>query len=219
MTDVVDLEFRKLKETLAKGVDAVASGTQRTPGGDDYLDFTTLRTIHAAYLDRLLSGCLLNNPALTLIIHSILESCEQFVAHVERWGGDVLPALLFEGSLRGGSDQVGVLVQERWKIVSDLNQTLRSHLQSFYEQLTVSTSQQPFSGGVDASKSILINASIANQSLAQGALKNIGSAEAEARRHVERLLLRLDFNGEFSTPKSIPIREGDEEILVEGGIV
>jgi hypothetical protein len=65
----------------------------------------------------------------------------------------------------------------------------------------------------------MMSASIANQTLAQGTLKNIGSAEAEARRHVERLLLRLDFNGEFSTPKTATVREGDEEILAEGGIV
>lgn len=90
---------------------------------------------------------------------------------------------------------------------------------SFYEQLTVSTSQKPFSVGVDTSKSILMNASIASQTLAQGPPKNVANAEAEARRHIERLLLRLDFNGGFSTPKTVPIREGDEEILVEGGIV
>lgn len=123
MTDVVDLEFRKLKEALAKGIDAP---TQHVPGSDDYLDFTSLRTIHAAYLDRLLHGCLLNNPSMMSIVHAILESCEQFVAQVERWGGDVLPALLFEGSLGSGSDQVGVLVQERWQIVSKLNKVQSS---------------------------------------------------------------------------------------------
>lgn len=64
----------------------------------------------------------------------------------------------------------------------------------------------------------MINASFANQTVAQGALKNMGSAEAEAQRHVERLLLRLDFNGEFSTPKTAAGCEGDEEILVEGGL-
>lgn len=122
MTDVVDVEFRKLKEMLGKGAEAVASSTQRPSGEDGYLDFTTLRTIHTAYLDRLLNGCLLSNAPLTLIIHSILESCEQLVAQVERWGGDVLPALLFEGSLNNGSEQVGALVQRRWQIVSELNQ-------------------------------------------------------------------------------------------------
>ena len=60
------------------------------------------------------------------IVHSILESCEQFVAQVERWGGDVLPALLFEGSLGSGSEQVGVLVQERWQVVSKLNKVQNS---------------------------------------------------------------------------------------------
>lgn len=126
MTDVVDLEFRKLKENLGKGVDAAMSGTQRVPGGDGYLDFTTLRTIHAAYLDRILHGCLLNNSSMMSIVHSILESCEQFVAQVERWGGDVLPALLFEGSLKSGSDRVGVLVRERWQVVSKLNKVQTS---------------------------------------------------------------------------------------------
>lgn len=90
---------------------------------------------------------------------------------------------------------------------------------SFYEQLTVSTSQKPFSVGVDTSKSILMNASITSQTLTQGLPKNVANAEVEARRHVERLLLRLDFNGRFSTPKTVPICEGDEEILAEGGIV
>lgn len=78
------------------------------------------------------------------------------------------------------------------------------------------TLQQGFSAGMDGSKSIM-NASIANQSLAQGGLKNVGSTEAETRRHIERLLLRLDFNGGFSTPKSA-LGSG-VGILAEGGIV
>jgi len=64
-----------------------------------------------------------------------------------------------------------------------------------------------------------MNASITSQTLTQGLPKNVANAEVEARRHVERLLLRLDFNGRFSTPKTVPICEGDEEILAEGGIV
>jgi len=64
-----------------------------------------------------------------------------------------------------------------------------------------------------------MNASITSQTLTQGPPKNVANAEAEARRHVERLLLRLDFNGGFSTPKTAPICEGDAEILAEGGIV
>lgn len=55
----------------------------------------------------------------------ILEICEQFTVQVERWGGDVLPALLFEGSLAaGGDDKVGAMVQERFQIVTDINQVI-----------------------------------------------------------------------------------------------
>jgi len=52
---------------------------------------------------------------------------------VERWGGDVLPALLFEGSLAtGGEDQVGAMVQERWAIVHEINEVYTSYSDVFY---------------------------------------------------------------------------------------
>lgn len=42
----------------------------------------------------------------------------------------------------------------------------------------------------------------------------------EVRRHVERLLLRLDFNGGFSKPRGTNSREqADAGILAQGGIV
>ena len=47
------------------------------------------------------------------------------------------------------------------------------------------------------------------------------AGDEEVRRHVERLLLRLDFNGEFATHRvgRRSHREGDgEEILKEGGL-
>lgn len=121
MTDVVDVEFRRLKGLLG--------GNSGRRGHDDagsitYLDFTTLRNIHNTYLERLLTGCLLSNPALTAILRPIFEVCERFVAQVERWGGDVLPALLFEGSL-DGADSVGAMVKERWAIVSEINEVIR----------------------------------------------------------------------------------------------
>lgn len=135
MTDVVDVEFRKLKETLAKGGEGgpgpisqsttsipwSASTSSLPPSSSSHLDFTTLRTIHTNYLERLLTGCLLTNPSLTAILRPIFEVCERFVAQVERWGGDVLPALLFEGSLHGGDGEVGTLVKERWAIVGEIN--------------------------------------------------------------------------------------------------
>ncbi|KAH9937370.1 gamma-tubulin ring complex protein [Fomitopsis serialis] len=256
MTDVVDVEFRRLKGLLLEktsGIVRQPTGTRPAPTDTDadppfgtshssstipasssgashpptsapsQLDFTTLRNIHTTYLERLLTGSLLSNPALTAIIRLILEICERFVAQVERWGGDILPALLFEGSLAGG-DRVGKMVKERRTIVAEINETLHSLLSSFYEQLSLSTTQQPLSAVTDASKSMTQNASMANASSFRTFLrpkrgKRLAGDE-EVRRHVERLLLRLDFNGGFSKPTRnvrIPASE-TEEILKQGGL-
>lgn len=142
MTDVVDVEFRRLKGQLAKpgrpSGKTLDSGTDAT-----YLDFTTLRNIHNTYLERLLTGCLLSNPALTAILRPIFEVCERFVAQVERWGGDVLPALLFEGTLAGdGSNDVGVMVKERWAIVSEINEVYASTYN--YLEAVVDGSDRPY---------------------------------------------------------------------------
>ena len=129
MMDVVDVEFRKLQEMLdrqgAAGatVKGLMSNSSSQPGSISHLDFTTLRTIHTHYLGRLLDGCLLTNPTLPSILRSILDNCERFVANVERWGGDVLPALLFEGSLKsGGEEEVGAMVKERWTVVAEIDE-------------------------------------------------------------------------------------------------
>ncbi|KAI0036591.1 Spc98 family-domain-containing protein [Vararia minispora EC-137] len=251
MTDVVDVEFRRLKKLLASrqaqdtapiagwqrassttaplsASKAVASGTRESQvtglmGTAAPLDFTSLRNIHSAYLERLVVGCLLANPALTAIIRPIFELCEQFVAQVERWGGDVLPALLFEGSVAKGMDAVGEMVRERWAVVSGINETLRSLLESFYEQLAQSTSQQTFGGRGDASKSMLLNSTV-NASLFGHTTSFRKDAkrwegEGEARRQVERLLLRLDFNGEFTKASSGQSTGSSKDILREGGLM
>lgn len=122
MTHVVDVEFRRLKDLLGKGAGMGNGATGHDATSSSYLDFTTLRNIHNTYLERLLTGCLLSNPALTVIIRQIFEICERFVAQVERWGGDILPALLFEGSIADdGADSVGAMVKKRWAIVAEIN--------------------------------------------------------------------------------------------------
>ncbi|KIO08578.1 hypothetical protein M404DRAFT_364959 [Pisolithus tinctorius Marx 270] len=215
MVDVVDLEFRRLKDLITGPARERSEGVGREGAAVTHdgnvassshvrLDFTTLRNIHTTYLERLVAGCLLSNPSLTGTVRSILEICERFVAQVERWGGDVLPALLFEGSLAaGGHDKVGTLVQERFQVVSEIDKSLHELFESFYQQLTLMTSYQPFTAAGDASRSVLINASIGNISTLQRTFargKGL-EGEGEVRRHVEQLLLRLDFNGRFSKPK------------------
>ena len=158
MTDVIDVEFRKLKSLLGIKIGNEGGGPGRTrrtsvgsgKGGPDsgyaehplpsaraqasavqtanlQLDFTTLRAHHTRYLQTLLSASLLASPAPATTIRTILEVCERFVAQVERWGGDVLPALLFEGSMADSEgDNVGHMVRERWKVVHDVNEVLQS---------------------------------------------------------------------------------------------
>lgn len=87
-----------------------------------HLDFSTLRGIHSTYLERLLTGSLLANHALTPIIRGMLEVCDRFAAQVERWGGDILPALLFEGSIAAGGDRVGEMVEERRAVVAEIHE-------------------------------------------------------------------------------------------------
>ncbi|KAG6337070.1 hypothetical protein ID866_2023 [Astraeus odoratus] len=230
MVDVVDREFRRLKDLINEPprTRSESIGREGTRDGNaassshSHIDFTTLRNIHTTYLERLVAGCLLSQPALTAIVRPILEICERFVAQVERWGGDVLPALLFEGSLATGTDgKVGVMVQERVQVVSEINevipisalvvclsftpqQSLHVLLESFYRQLSLMTSYQPFTATGDASKSVLMNTSFANASTFQRTfVRGKGfEGDGEVRRHVEQLLLRLDFNGRFSKPKS-----------------
>lgn len=129
MMDVVDGEFRKLKESLGKhreGLQSATTGIQKPSAQQttpSHLDFTTLRTIHTSYLGRLVDGCLLSNNSFTSTMRQILDVCERFVAIVERWGGDVLPALLFEGSITNEGDQeVGAMVKERWTLVAEIDE-------------------------------------------------------------------------------------------------
>ncbi|THH33408.1 hypothetical protein EUX98_g776 [Antrodiella citrinella] len=238
MTDVVDAEFRRMKGVLlGKTAQLVrqVTGTQSNPdipsgaplppshssstlptsqsaasalsgaSAPVHLDFSTLRGIHTSYLERLLT-----------------EVCERFAAQVERWGGDVLPALLFEGSIAGGGDRVGEMVAERGAVVAEIHETFDTLLETFYEQLSQSTTQQPFSV-TDASKSVLYNMSTASatsgfHTFIRPKRKRLEGDE-EVRRHIERLLLRLDFNGEFSKQRIGRKTRADEDILKQGGLV
>jgi len=64
-----------------------------------------------------------------------------------------------------------------------------------------------------------MNASLANYTsvnFSRGG-RGLEGGVGEVRRHVERLLLRLDFNSEFSKRQGSPAKAGD--ILGEGGIL
>lgn len=149
MVDVIDVEWRRLKMFLA-GTDPEAqnpachrsrTGTAEPTAGSGsshHLDFTTLRTIHHDYLERIIVGTLLSNQPLTAIIRSLLQLCDQFVAQVERWGGDVLPELLIEGSINNSEhERVGDMVRGRLAAVAQINQAGSS---SFSDSIPLSDS-------------------------------------------------------------------------------
>lgn len=266
MSDVVEAEFRRFKSQLNPkeamksskstlssshsrknqsphlSVSTLSIDTASTAG--THLDFTSLRGMHATFLDRLLSASLLTQPSIAHVMRRMFETCERFVGQLERWG-DVLPGLLFEGSLStGGSESVGKLVNERREIVVSINkvcslvltsnsslmlctvclQEFRSLLETFYGQLS-STNSQPLNAG-DASKTMFMNASIGNanassfmRASARGKGKGL-ERDGEALRHIERLLLRLDFNRTFSKPlPGVPSPVISPNILREGGFV
>lgn len=227
MIDVVTTEYSRFKEMLKKDMGSTESPEKFSHSGiststrapvtssGHALDFTTLRRLHADYLERLLSGCLLTSAPLTGNLRGIFEICEQFVAQVERWGGDILPGLLSEGTLHDDdTHRVGAMVKERWRIVEDMNnvnifntlaetnsvltarpQTLHAHFDDFCDQLSSSTSTQ--FGTADASRSMTFTAHLNNMTelnMSKAGKSMDAAGAADARRHVERLLLRFDFN-------------------------
>jgi gamma-tubulin complex component 4 len=142
MEDVVDAEYKRLKRLLSDtgpapgghGTHRLSNTTLTTKlnqqGRPTYLDFTTVQSIHAGYLNRILLSSGLVNAELTNIVRQIIDLCERLVAQVERWGGDVLPALLFEGSIAtrtdGDGEAVGSMVRERWTIIAEMNAVCHS---------------------------------------------------------------------------------------------
>ena len=267
MSDVVESEFRRFKsqlnprEAVRSSRSALSTSLSHskksqslhmsvstlsldaTSTSSAHLDFTSLRNMHTTFLERLLSASLLTQPSIAQVMRQMFNTCERFVGQLERWG-DILPGLLFEGSLStGGSESVGRLVNERRGIVISIDQVraslrdiglsfdsfcqfkeFKSLLETFYELLS-STNSQPLNAG-DASKTMLMNASVGNanaSSFMRASAKGRGKGlerDGEALRHVERLLLRLDFNRTFSKPVlGAPGSVASPNILREGGFV
>ncbi|WVQ96101.1 hypothetical protein IAU59_003203 [Kwoniella sp. CBS 9459] len=109
----------------------------------NYLDFLTLRQIHSRHLSFVREGLLIADISLATIIRDILDICKRFTGLVlDRWGGDVLPHLLDEGSGSGdhgggeeGKVEIGALVEEREAALSDINEELHDLLLEFFSAL------------------------------------------------------------------------------------
>lgn len=101
-------------------------------------------------------------------------------------------------------------------------QRLTTLLETFYEQLSLMVSQPFILGGDVSTRSFMMStASMTFQSLARpkGIKADSYDGFGETRRHVERLLLRLDFSGGFSKPQSTSVNaQNTDEILRQGGL-
>ncbi len=175
---------------------------------DQRLEFADLRSTHLAFLKFVTDGLLLNAPRVVALVLAILKTCVRFASQIERWGGDVLPDLLAEGSTESKEN---IIFNERNETITTLVVELRDQLRDFFEYIT--EGDAAFSNGVGGRS----DASFASMSLLAAHLPSMpgGGAGAAARRrapadearidmgasareHLTQLSLRLDYSGFFT---------------------
>lgn len=172
---------------------------------DAVLDFASLRTSHTAFLAFIQDGLLLSSPVASSIVRSFLDICDRFAGTVERWGGDVLPPLLTTTS--AATDTTSA-IGERQSLVDQTTAEIDRELVRFFHLLSSSTS---FGGNVanttmaaaaataDESGLGSLSISVAQLQMARGDVGKVDWAGAgSARKHLEQLLLRLDYSGFFA---------------------
>ncbi|EJU02340.1 hypothetical protein DACRYDRAFT_94683 [Dacryopinax primogenitus] len=191
--DVVDTCYRTFREKMGLPTSrtrTVSRPQQETLPGTEILDFTTLRQLHTTYLTSLTSASLMASGPLSTIIHEILQTCERLVGQVERWGGDVLPDLL-GAQMEGGGGMI-----ERQQVVEEIYEIFTENLRDFFSLLATS----PLLPTRNADMSTFVNASCVLNATMHGAN---GAASMQARRQVEHLMLKLDFNMQLSDPSAL----------------
>lgn len=174
---------------------------------DAVLDFASLRASHTAFLAFVQDGLLLSSPVASSLVRSVLDICDRFVGVVERWGGDVLPPLLGETSTPDSAAETSKLVQDRQQIVDQTITELDRELMRFFKLLSSSSSPSSAAGpgvGDESATGIgSMSISVAQLNLSTGAKDSggrmdISGSMGSARRHLEQLLLRLDYSGYFA---------------------
>ncbi|GAC94045.1 hypothetical protein PHSY_001614 [Pseudozyma hubeiensis SY62] len=198
-------------ESLIDGADTIRhDGTEPhaeegDATADAVLDFASLRTSHTAFLAFVQDGLLLSSPVASSIVRCFLDICDRFAATVERWGGDVLPPLLTTTS---GAVDASSAIGERQSLVDQTTREIDRELVRFFSLLSSSTS---FGGnvantsvtaaaaGADESGLGSLSISVAQLQMARGDVGKVDWAGAgSARKHLEQLLLRLDYSGFFA---------------------
>lgn len=188
---------------------AGTSLTAGAPGQETHagLDFATSRATHQAFLSYVLDGLLLTNSAASACIWRILQTCLRFAALIEQWGGDVLPELLSEGSVAGedGGPAGGVqtTLQERTKLVAEVTEALRHHIDAFFRLLSDASTSSASGSLTRAPPMSMANGApstprTGKREAVDGMMAARQEAQSAAAHHHEQLLLRLDFNSVLS---------------------
>ena len=190
-------------ESIADGADTLrADGTDGAPGEDDsVLDFASLRTAHTAFLAFVQDGLLLSSPVASSLVRSILDVCERFAGSVERWGGDVLPPLL---ETSADTADRNAAIEDRQQLVDAVTAELDSALGRFFKLLASSSSSSAYGANVSSANGDESGLGSLSMSVAQLNLSRDARGDASAtgtgaaRKHLEQLLLRLDYSGFFA---------------------
>ncbi|WVR08191.1 hypothetical protein IAU60_005237 [Kwoniella sp. DSM 27419] len=243
--------------TWADGTAGRSNKAPPTPSKStaSYLDFLTLRQIHARHLSLVREGLLITDIPMISIIRDILDVCKRFTSVVERWGGDVIPMLLDEGSGGAdvGRDAVNTVVEREFAL-REINENLHDLLLEFFSALldtrnpggnqTEADRSQP--GQVDTTTFSRTSrmTHISRMMSRHGSFKSatLGGRSSASRpgagavgeksrdkemesevmlsRHIEQLLLRLDFNNVLTEWRQ---REDEgvkdlRSVLPEGGL-
>lgn len=188
-------------ESIIDGVDTIrADGTEPISGGevDSMLDFASLRTAHTAFLAFVQDGLLLSSPVAFSLVRSILDICDRFVGSVERWGGDVLPPLL---ETNPATADRNAAIEDRQQLIDATTSELDVELGRFFKLLSSSSSTSyngnvSSTGAADESGLGSLSISFAQLNLSRDA--NVADGTGMARKHLEQLLLRLDYSGFFA---------------------
>ena len=174
------------------------------------MDFASARSTHQAFLTYVLQGLLLTDHEASVCIWKILHTCRHFAGLIDRWGGDVLPELLSEGSMVEAGERFGLsqsngekkkdALRERIDAIKEVTSILQNHIDRFFIIISEASAKSSFkSPQIDKR-----NTQLKSEPEGDGDGKNNKStssttdSQSAALRHHEQLLLRLDYNNFIS---------------------
>ncbi|ORY34876.1 Spc98 family-domain-containing protein [Naematelia encephala] len=225
------------------GFDTATVRSQAPPVPDkaahNYLDFLALRQMHARHLAFLREGLLIADRSMAVLLRDIFNTCRRFAGLIERWGGTVMPELLEE-------DDQGKMVEDRTFAIKETSE-LKQRLQRFTDLLSeffkalLDTQNPPPAGTGTGTGADISSASAAGISFSRTARmaqmsrqtsftaagarrskddgKSAVEAEVSMGKHIEQLLLRLDFNGVLTDWQTREEELGiSRNVLAEGGL-